>query len=280
MLPFMIVVSTSRDTADDTDRPLRATEEVVSDASLTPLDARSIALSVLLGSHPPVLPARAFVAIADLFGIAGGTMRTALSRMVAAGELRSDDGRYQLAGRLLERQRSQDAGRHDPEVTWDGGWHSIVAAADQRDLAERRRFRTVMGNHRFGELRPDIWMRPSNLPPPRAADDWIVTTGTLAGIDPVALRDRLWQLDHLRATATALHTDLVRIQTSVDWSDAATIPLVFTTSAAVVRFLRAEPLLPPALVPDDWPVPALRVAYDGVEQAFQRQLRAFLTGNG
>jgi phenylacetic acid degradation operon negative regulatory protein len=263
----------------DTGRGSPATAALAAEPSLTPLDARSIALSVLLGSHPPVLPARALVAFAGLFGIAGGTMRTALSRMVSAGELQGRDGRYQLAGRLLERQRAQDAGRHDPDRAWDGHWHSIVAAADQRDLAERRRFRTVMGNHRFGELRPDIWMRPANLPAPPAPGDWIVTTGRLDGIDPDVLRDRLWRLDELRATATSLHADLDRIQTSVDWSDAAAIPLVFTTSAAVVRFLRAEPLLPPTLVPDDWPVPPLRIAYDAVEQAFQRQLRSFLSAN-
>ena len=102
MLPFRIVVS------KDGDR------RVENELGLGPLDARSLALSVLLGSHPPVLPARALVALAELFGVAGGTMRTALSRMVAAGELEAADGRYRLAGRLLERQRAQDIGRSQP----------------------------------------------------------------------------------------------------------------------------------------------------------------------
>jgi hypothetical protein len=95
MLPFQIVMSKNGD------------RRVENELGLGPLDARSLALSVLLGSHPPVLPARALVALAELFGIAGGTMRTALSRMVAAGELEAADGRYRLAGRLLERQRAQ-----------------------------------------------------------------------------------------------------------------------------------------------------------------------------
>src|SRR3954449_1313936 len=99
MLPFAIAVSKLRDT------------QMTGDLGLAPLDARSVALSVLLGSHPPVLPARALVALAELFGIAGGTMRPALSRMVAAGELEAIEGRYRLAGRLLDRQRAQDIGR-------------------------------------------------------------------------------------------------------------------------------------------------------------------------
>ncbi len=238
-----------------------------------------MALSVLLGSHPPVLPARALVAMAELFEIAGGTMRTALSRMVAAGELELIDGRYHLAGRLLERQRAQDIGRHEPDTTWDGGWHTIIAAADQRDLAARRRFRAVMGDHRFGELRPDIWMRPANLPAPAAEDDWIVTTGGVEGIDPRTLRDRLWPIDELRRRGRALQAALEQIQHSVDWSDATSIPVVFTTSAAVVRFLRAEPLLPPPIVPEGWPATLLRATYDDVEQALQRRLRQFLTAN-
>ena len=111
MLPFVIAVSKVRDT------------QITEDLGLAPLDARSVALSVLLGSHPPVLPARALVALAELFGIAGGTMRTALSRMVAAGDLESTDGRYRLASRLLDRQQAQDIGRRHPVQRWDGGWH-------------------------------------------------------------------------------------------------------------------------------------------------------------
>jgi phenylacetic acid degradation operon negative regulatory protein len=240
------------------------------------LDARSLALSVLLGSHPPLLPARALVALAELFGIAGGTMRTALSRMVAAGELEADDGRYRLAGRLLERQRAQDIGRRQPSHAWDGTWHTIIAAADQRQLAERRRFRALMANHRFGELRPDIWMHPANLGPPAPAPDWIVTTGPVGGIDPIDLRDRLWDIDLLARRGSALLATVTGLRDATDWSDPASIPEVFLAAAAVVRYLRDEPLLPPALTPHDWPATQLRPAYDALEQAFQGLLRSFL----
>ena len=76
-----------------------------------PFNARSLVLSVLLGLDPPVLPARSLVAVGELFGIAAGTMRTALSRMVAAGELTVDGDGYRLVGRLLERKAAQDIGR-------------------------------------------------------------------------------------------------------------------------------------------------------------------------
>ena len=264
----MIVVSKERDMKQDTISP--------GDLGIEPLDARSLALSALLGSHPPMLPARALVALAELFRIAGGTMRTALSRMVAAGELDADDGRYRLAGRLLDRQQAQDIGRSQPRQRWDGSWHTVIAAADQRRLADRRRFRSAMANHRFGELRPDIWMRPANLRAPSPDPDWILTTGSLAGIDPIELRDRLWDVVAMRRRGAQLLASVEQLRARTDWSDPASIPDVFVTSAAVVRYLRDEPLLPPGLGPSDWPADALRPAYDGLEQRLHILLRSFL----
>ena len=264
MLPSAIAVSKERDMI------------APSDLGIEPFDARSLALSALLGSHPPALPARGLVALAELFGIAGGTMRTALSRMVTAGELTADGGRYRLAGRLLERQQAQDTGRRQPRHRWDQTWHTVIAAADQRQLADRRRFRAAMANHRFGELRPDIWMRPANLPVPSPSPDWIVTTGSLAGADPIDLRDRLWDIAALRRRGATLLAAVEHHQAETDWSEPASIPEVFTASAAVVRYLRDEPLLPPGLGPDDWPADALRPAYDVLEQRLHVLLRSCL----
>lgn len=61
------------------------------------LTARSVLLSVLLGTDPPRLPVGLLVRTTELFGIAEGTTRTALSRMVATGELTTTDGWYEIA---------------------------------------------------------------------------------------------------------------------------------------------------------------------------------------
>jgi phenylacetic acid degradation operon negative regulatory protein len=269
MLHSMFAVSKTRDTTT-------TTTTTTTTRGLTPLNARSLALSLLLGSHPPELPASALVAFGELFDVAGGTMRTALSRMVTHGDVTADAGRYRLAGELRARQSAQDAGRRGPGDGWDGRWHSVVAAPDQRDVAERRRFRTTMANLRFGELRPDIWMRPANLGSPTAGDDWIVLTGAIAGVAGDALVRRLWDLDEIAATAGRLRTELADLRVELDWSATASIAPIFTLSAEVVRFLRGEPLLPIELAPDSWPVDALRTDYDQVEGDFQRLLRGFL----
>jgi phenylacetic acid degradation operon negative regulatory protein len=247
-----------------------------SDWKVVTLDARSLALSVLLGSHPPALPGRALVALAELFEIAPGTMRTALSRLVATGELSLAGGRYHLAGHLLDRQRAQDAARTSPGPDWNGHWHVVLAADPQRDLAERRRFRSAMVNQRFGELRPDTWLRPANLPVPLADSTWIATTGPLAGRDPAQLVGSLWGLPRLQATCLAIRAELAELDRSLDWSDPSSIPAIFRTSAAAVRFLRSEPALPVALQPAGWPVDDLRRAYDDTETRFQRLLQVVL----
>jgi len=247
-----------------------------------PLNARSLALSALLGTHPPTLSAAALVALAELFGVNPGTMRTALSRMVAAGDVTASDGHYSLSPRLLARQRAQDVGRRlrsdgsDATTGWDGRWHTAVATVDQRDLADRRHLRTLMGNARFGELRPTVWVRPANLPPPDLGAEWLITTGPTTGTDPHDLVAHLWDLDSIASTAIELTGEMDAIARRVDLADPSSIPTMFSLSAVVLRFLRSEPLLPHELTPPDWPVDALRCRYTTFESDVQAMLRPFL----
>lgn len=271
MLHLLIVSSNIRDIRNA--RDIRGGSEL----ELRAFNARSLALSALLGTHPPALPTRALVALAELFDIAGGTMRTALSRMAANDEVEASNGWYRLTGRLLDRQRSQDIGRRPPASAWDGRWHTVVAAADQRDLADRRHFRSVLTDHRFGELRPDIWMRPSNLPIPDL--EALAITGTIDRTDESALVDRLWDLEGIARVARQLMARIAELRADIDVADHDSIPATFTLSAAVVRFLRSEPLLPPALTDADWPVGELRRRYDALERDLQGTLRSFLVGH-
>ena len=89
-----------------------------------PLDARSLVLSVLLGLPTPRLPAPALMRLTEPFGIPPGTMRTALSRMVARGELANHGGAYELrAGSSNARKpRTSPADRRGTSGTGRGGW--------------------------------------------------------------------------------------------------------------------------------------------------------------
>src|SRR5258707_13996617 len=124
--------------------------------AIRPLTARSVALSTLLGYHPPALPVSALVKVGSLFGIAERTTRVALTRMVAEGDVVADNGVYRLPERLLRRQEQQDEGRSPRSKEWDESWEMAVVTAPVRPLAERVALRKSMVRLRLAELREGV----------------------------------------------------------------------------------------------------------------------------
>ncbi|MFF4607077.1 PaaX family transcriptional regulator C-terminal domain-containing protein [Streptomyces sp. NPDC001339] len=240
--------------------------------ALRPLTARSIVLSTLLGHHPPRLPARALVRVGELFGIAEGTVRVALSRMVAAGDLRQADGSYELTARLLARQSRQDDSRSPRTRRWHGDWEiALVTTPEGRPAAERTALRQAMAALRLAELREGSWLRPANLDrprPPVATDQCTWLTGNPDG-DPAGLAARLWDLDGWAARARALTSALAGADALADR---------FTIAAAALRHLLSDPLLPDALLPQDWPGAQLRSRYAEFEKELSGLLRQYVAG--
>src|SRR5258708_27066740 len=103
--------------------------------SITPLTARSVALSTLLGYHPPALPVSALVKVGELFGITDRATRVALTRMVKDGEVTVANGVYRLSERLLRRQAEHDGLTSPPTRRWPGGWAMAVVTSTTRPLA-------------------------------------------------------------------------------------------------------------------------------------------------
>lgn len=222
---------------------------------LRPLTARSVVLSALLGHHPPHLPVRSLVRIGELFGITEGTVRVALSRMAAAGDLAPRDGGYGLTARLLERQVRQDESLNPRTRPWDGHWEIAVVTAERRPAADRSALRRAMTSLRLAELREGIWLRPANLVrplPPVVVDQCTLLTGSPAG-DPAALAAALWDLEGWADRARTLRGALDRAQEPAGR---------FTAAAAALRHLLADPLLPAEALPAAWPGAALRSVYD------------------
>src|SRR6202048_4133588 len=118
--------------------------------SITPLTARSVALSTLLGYHPPALPISALVKVGELFGIRDRAIRVALTRMVRDADVTVDNGMYRLSERLLRRQAQQDALASPPTRRWTGGWEMAVVTSTNRPLSERVALRKSMVRYRVG----------------------------------------------------------------------------------------------------------------------------------
>lgn len=251
-----------------------------------PLTARSVIASTLLGMDPPRLPVQALVRSGELFGVAAGTTRVALSRMVAAGELTADDGTYHLAGPLLSRHVRQQASRRAARGRWDGTWEQWVVVAERRSAADRSRFRHAVAQLRLAELREGVWLRPANLDPDRSPESAAVAAEhtdrfvVRPDVDGAALAGRLWELDAWARRARDLQAALVDGRPALDAGDTSALAPTFVLAAAVLRHFQSDPLLPEELLPAGWPGPALREEYEGFVAAFQATWRAWYRAGG
>jgi phenylacetic acid degradation operon negative regulatory protein len=231
-------------------------------SELKPLPARSVVLSMLLGSHPDRMSPAQLTRVGEHFGIPASTLRVALTRAVAAGDLRREDSDYVLGERLIVRQRRQDEGVEDAETPWDGDWEMAVVVVAGRSGPERAALRDQLSSSRLGELREGVWTRPANLRrAPAYADDPVLSCfRARPEEDPAMLAARLWDLDAWVKEGEVL----------LDQLESTTEPaLRLAVAAHIVRHLTADPLLPSQLLPDRWPGPALRSAYAD----YQRELR-------
>jgi phenylacetic acid degradation operon negative regulatory protein len=232
--------------------------------------------SALLGMDPAELPVAQLVRLTGLFGISENRARVALSRMVGAGEATTDgSGRYRLAGHLVDRQMRQSRSRSGVVDRYDGNWVLVVVTTSGSTAEVRGARRRALSYARLGELREGVWMRPANIE--------VVLPGALEAdlermvarpADPGALVDRLWDVAAWSAGAEAL---LAALRALVPDGPDALAP-GFELSAAVLRHLQADPLLPAALVPGGWPGDRLRATYDEWDVEYRATLQEWSRG--
>jgi phenylacetic acid degradation operon negative regulatory protein len=232
--------------------------------------------SALLGMDPPELPVAQLVRLTGLFGISENGARVALSRMVAAGEASSDGaGRYRLAGHLAARQTRQSASRAGVTSDYDGSWWLAVVTTSGSTAEVRTARRSALAYARLGELREGVWMRPANvavlLPDPVDAD---VELMTALPPDADLLASRLWDLGGWARHSSNL---LAALDALAPDRPEALAP-GFELSAAVLRHLQADPLLPAPLQPAAWPGARLRETYDDWDARYRATLNAWSAG--
>ncbi len=226
--------------------------------------AKSLILDLLSTLRGGAMPVRALVEAAALFGIDGNAVRVALTRLVAAGRVESDErGSYRLgpgAAAIAEHVaswRTLDR-RTRP---WKGGWlgaeTSGVARSERR---ARRATEHALGLLGFRALAPDLFVRPDNL-----SEDLSTTRRRLEtlGLDPRtilfpigALDDdahrrarSLWSAERIEARyrreQTALERSLARLERlPVD----AAMAESFLVGGKAIRTLVTDPLLPAPIV--------------------------------
>jgi phenylacetic acid degradation operon negative regulatory protein len=239
-----------------------------------------VVLSTLLGTHPPRLPVRVLVRVGELFAIPEGTIRVALSRMVSDGDVLADDGTYHLTGRLLGRHSRQDDSRAPHTRAWTGAWEMALVTASGRPAAERAALRKDMAALRLSELREGVWVRPDNLERPWSAlverrcmrvEARFDGNGEGASGGAVSGQELVGQLWDVAAWTTGAE----QLEAALEAARSPDTGLAdgFMVSAAALRHLLADPLLPPELLPADWPGPRLRALYERFDAEYRARLR-------
>ena len=251
-----------------------------------PLPARSLVASLLLRTHPPRMSGSRLVQWCGLFGVAEGTARVALSRMVERGELRNRDGAYELAGRVRSRSGPQDWSLEPVLSDWRGDWRIAVVAPGPRAATERAALRESMRPLRYALLRDGVWTRPDNLP--RASAPlwaWAVAdaqcswwSGRPDG-DPAALAGELFDGAGWSRRAEMFTKRLAVVTRALVRREEGSLADGFVAGAASLAHFRSDPLLPHQLSAGAATAASagagLRRAYRTYEEAFSNALRAW-----
>ena len=225
--------------------------------------ARSFALDLLSTLRRGSMPVRALVEAAGLFGIAEGSVRVALTRLLAEGLLERDErGEYRLGAGAEPVRRRVAAWRELPSQLrpWSGAWIGVLDARAPDRLARRRSQRALdwLG---FRALRRGLLLRPDNLAGglPRLREQ-LADLGLAPGavvcevreLDPVSeTRARaLWDAEALVATYRR-HVREIELSRQRLRSRGAEQAMVesFRVGGAALRTLAKDPLLPEPIVP-------------------------------
>ena len=218
-------------------------------------------------------------------GIGSGVVRTAMSRLAADGWLQSKRvGRssfYRLTGQGQESAAAAAERIYGtPPQEWDGRFHLIL----EEGGADQDATRAALERSGFGSAGPGVWIAPALRPVPAdaAADTRIEGRTSLDAARRLAAR--VWPLAE---TAAAYERFLEAFRPLLDWIGAggrlsdlealvARILLVHEYRRVVLR----DPLLPRALLPEEWAGVPARVLCRTVYHALLPGSERWLSQNG
>ncbi|MGL5361901.1 MAG: PaaX family transcriptional regulator C-terminal domain-containing protein [Bosea sp. (in: a-proteobacteria)] len=217
----------------------------------------------MVGETRAPLPLGAITALLSLAHVDAGSVRTALSRLVASGILvRDKQGRSSLYAAASAQQEAfrQAAGliygRALPQAT--GFLQLMALEANGADAAAKAALET----QGFRQLQPRLMVRPEHADVVLAPAEGAVTFLASAGPEHSALLEPAFGIARLSAgyrSFVALHAPLAQ-DLPEDPAAAALARLMLVH--AFRRLVLRDPFLPSAVLPADWQGAEARVLFD------------------
>ncbi len=238
-------------------------QDILRHLNTAPSRTWSVVITVFGDAVVPRGGAISLATLTEIFqamGVAEGAVRTAMSRLSADGWLeRTRLGRnsyYRLAGKG-EATFAEAAAR-----IYAVPMAEAHAPRFRLVLAERGDARAALQQAGFGQAQPGLWVGPEALAVPPEAADAVALLADAVGEGGRRLAAQSWPLEalaeayrHFIAAFTPLDRWLAEGH-ALKGVDAlvARVLLIHEYRRAVLR----HPLLPPALLPDDWAGEAAR----------------------
>lgn len=218
--------------------------------------------------------------------IDSGVVRTAMSRLASDGWLeRNKVGRnsfYRLDKK--GRQTFDTATRHiyDPPLSdWTGRFELLlIGNGEDRDAS-----RDALKNAGFGSPLPGVWVAPSGVPVPEEAAGAIRLEVSAEDDSGRRLLSESWPLDRTADAYLKFMKTFEPLRASIGRGEALSDADAFTARILLIHHYRRvvlrDPLLPPPLLPRDWPGRAARrlcgEIYRGLLPASEQWLDAHAT---
>ncbi len=223
--------------------------------------------------------------IFEAMEVTGGVVRTAMSRLVTDEWLqRNRVGRnsfYQLTDKgQVSFAVAAERIYGEPPTEWDGHFHLVLLDSG----TDRYTVRGALESSGFGSIAPGVLIAPTSTPVPHEAAALMRVQGCADLQTGRRLAERAWTLTE---TAEAYRRFLHAFEPLWKWIAAgrhlsdldavvARILLVHEYRRVVLR----DPLLPPALLPAQWPGNSARQLASGIYRALLPGSERWLDQNG
>jgi phenylacetic acid degradation operon negative regulatory protein len=249
---------------------------------------RSVLLSFLalyVLDRPVAVYSRSVIDVFDRVGVSERALRSTLARMVARGLLaRHRRGRKMYFGLTARstavladgHRRVWRAGAVNRE--WDGGWTMVGFSLPDSWRSQRHALRARLVWAGFGPLRNGLWITPGPVDVPALLDGLdlaghvrVLTGRPAAPTDDAGLIRAAFDVDAIAADYRAFLARWERPRPLPDAPDDLARQLLLHTDW--LRLVRADPRLPAAHLPPDWPAIRAEATFRRLAHAYQGSAR-------
>jgi phenylacetic acid degradation operon negative regulatory protein len=234
---------------------------------------------------PAALAAGSIIDVLGDLGIAGHAVRSTLTRMTERGLLtrikRSREVYYALTAHgsaVLADGRA--AALQPPDRSWDGSWTvlAFTLPEEQRDVRHQLRSRLAWSG--FGLLRSGMWIAPGRVDVAELVSDLDVDPAIRAftakaefPTDDIQLVNDAFDLEAIAARYRAF-VDRWGRPGPADLAAAGPLTRILLLQSEWAQIARADPRLPVAHLPADWPAKAAYTLYHDLHGVLEPQARA------